>query len=314
MRNNLVACFGEPLIGFYESKDTSLTYKNFYLTLGGDTSNVALQLSKFGVKVKFITKLGNDIFGEYILKIWNEWDIDISDVIISDKYQTGIYFTIFEDKIRHRFIYKRENSASSNYTVKDAENVNLDNIKIFHLSSISQAISKNCLEASFYFMEKCKRNNINISYDSNYRKLLWSENYYKSIAIYTIKNFVDILSLNIDEAYLILGKNLSYENVVKTFLDYGPNIVALKLGEEGGLIGNKDKIVFGRSYKVEVVDTVGAGDAFTASIIFGLLKNWDLEKIIDFANYCASAVCKSIGSTQGQLKHEDIKTFLDDSI
>jgi len=311
MRENLVACFGEPLIGFYESKDDQNEYKKFYLTIGGDTSNVALQLSKFNIPVKFITKIGNDVFGEIILKIWKEWDIDVTDVNISENFQTGIYFTFFENKITHRFIYKRENSASSNYTIYDAKKANLEGLKIFHLSSISQAISKNCLEASFIFLEECKKRNIMISYDANYRKLLWSENFYKSVATHTIKNFVDILSINIEEASIILDKDLSTEEIVKTLLDFGPKIVALKLGEKGGFIGNKDKIVYGKPYYVEVVDTVGAGDAFTASVIFGVLNNWNIEKIIDFANYCASSVCKSVGSTVGQLKFNDIKKFFE---
>jgi len=272
MRKDLVACFGEPLIGFYESKDKKMEkYKTFYLTVGGDTSNVALQLSKFEIPVKFITRLGNDIFGNIILKTWDEWDIDISDVIIDYSHQTGIYFAIFEDPLKHKFVYKRKNSASYNYSIKDAEKVDLSNLKIFHLSGISQAISREALESSFILMERCKSNGIKISYDANYRKPLWS---------------------------------------VKELLNLGPEIVALKLGEKGGVIGSKDRILYGKSYPVEVADTVGAGDSFTASVLYGVLNEWDVPKIIDFANYCASFVCKHVGSTVGQPTLKEVKEFL----
>ena len=311
MRKDLVACFGEPLIGFYESKDKKMEkYKTFYLTVGGDTSNVALQLSKFEIPVKFITRLGNDIFGNIILKTWDEWDIDISDVIIDYSHQTGIYFAIFEDPLKHKFVYKRKNSASYNYSIKDAEKVDLSNLKIFHLSGISQAISREALESSFILMERCKSNGIKISYDANYRKPLWSENYYRATALYTIRNFADILSINVDEASILFTKRLQPEEIVKELLNLGPEIVALKLGEKGGVIGSKDRILYGKSYPVEVADTVGAGDSFTASVLYGVLNEWDVPKIIDFANYCASFVCKHVGSTVGQPTLKEVKEFL----
>lgn len=305
-----IAAFGEPLIGFYQVKEKGKSNSYFQMTIGGDTSNVVLQLAKLGYSTKYITKLGKDYFGENILRKWKEQDVDCSDVIIDLGHSTGVYFVIFDDKGNHQFIYKRENSAAANYTVEDAKKVNLEGVKVFHFSGITQAISKNALEASFYFAEQCKLRGISISYDLNYRKLLWSEDYFRSVASYTIKKYADIVTLNLEEAE-ILAISKNPEKTVKEILNYGPRVVALKLGKDGCIVGNQSgKIVYGQPRKIEVIDTVGAGDAFTAGVISGVLEDMEIEEIATYANLIASMVCMSVGPTEGQPTQSNLKEFL----
>jgi 2-dehydro-3-deoxygluconokinase len=304
-----IAAFGEPLMGFYHVKEKGKNNSYFQMTIGGDTSNVVLQLAKLGHSAKYITKLGKDYFGENILRKWKEWNVDCSNVIIDSNHLTGVYFVIFDDKGKHKFVYKRENSAAANYTVEDAKKVNLEGVKVFHFSGITQAISKSSLETSFYFAEKCKSKGILISYDLNYRKLLWSKDYFSSVANYTIRTYADIVTLNLEEAEA-LGILKNPEEIVKDILNYGPRIVALKLGEKGCIIGDHSgKIAYRQSRKVKVMDTVGAGDAFTAGIISGILKGMEIEKIADYANLIASSVCTAVGPTEGQLTKKDLDNF-----
>ncbi len=304
-----IAAFGEPLIGFYQVRGKRKDNSYFQMTIGGDTSNVVLQLAKLGYSTKYITKLGKDYFGENILRKWKEWNVDFSDVIIDPNHSTGVYFTIFDDSGNHQFIYKRENSAAANYTVEDAKKVNLEGIKVFHFSGITQAISKSALESSFYFAEKCKSKGILISYDLNYRKLLWSKDYFSSVASYTIKKYADIVTLNLEEAE-VLGISVNSEKTVKEILNFGPRIVALKLGKNGCILGDQSgKIIYRQSRKVKVIDTVGAGDAFTAGVISGVLEDKEIEEIANYANLIASIVCMSVGSTEGQPTRDVLKKF-----
>lgn len=307
----IIAAFGEPLVGFYHVKEKDKNLQYFKMTIGGDTSNVVLQLAKLGYSVEYISKLGKDYFGGKILKTWERWNVNHSNVEIDPNHQTGIYFTIFDDKNRHEFIYRRRNSASANYSIEDAENVNLKGLKVFHFSGISQAISKSALEASFYFAEKCKSKGVLISYDLNYRKLLWGKDYFSSTANYTIKKYADIVTLNLEEA-VALGATANHsKEIVEEILGYGPQIVALKLGEQGCLVGDKSgKIVHRGARKIKVADTVGAGDAFDAGIISGVLEGMTLEDIADYANLIASMVCRRTGSTDGQPAKAELKRFL----
>jgi len=304
-----VACFGEPLVGFYAT-EAGKDVRSFTKVIGGDTSNVALAISKLAHTVKYITKIGDDIFGNMIKEVWKKANIDVSDVLSDPYHHTGVYFTFFDSNGEHRFVYLRKNSAASNFTLKDAKRVSLEGVKIFHLSGISQAISKDCLEASFYFMRKCKELNILISYDVNYREALWSKDFFNSVSWFTINEFADILSLNLNEAEY-LGLKGEPEDIVKALLKEGPSFVALKLGKNGCVIGSmREGIARGKAFEVNVKDTVGAGDAFTAALIVGILEGMNLEYIVPFTNAVAAMVCRSTGSTDSQPTRKEVEDFL----
>ena len=165
------------------------------------------------------------------------------------------------------------------------------------------------METSFYFAEKCKSKGISISYDLNYRELLWSKDYFRSVASYAIKKYADVVTLNLEEAE-ILGISEDPEKTVKGILNYGPRIVALKLGKDGCIVVDQSgKIIYGQPRKIRVIDTVGAGDAFTAGVISGVLEGRTIEEIANYANFIASRVCMAVGSTEGQPTKNDLGDF-----
>jgi len=311
MTNNMskVMCFGEPLIGFFTQKDFQ-NLPSFQMAIGGDTSNVVLGVTKLGHPASYTTRLGNDFFAEKIRELWRKEGVNTKYVFSDNNHQTGIYFAIYDAQGDHQFIYKRSDSASANYSMEDAQKVSLDGLEIFHLSGISQAISKSCLEASLFFMKRCKELNILVSYDLNYRSPLWSREYFSGIAIYTISNFADLVSLNLSEAE-VLGLKGKPENMVKEIMKRGPKIVALKLGKKGCIIGSSEGIKYGKPFKVDsTVETTGAGDSLTAAVIVGILEQMKLDNMVRFANAVAAKVCTAIGSTSGQPTREEINNFL----
>jgi len=315
MVNNItkIMCFGEPLVGFFTKEETKKELPVFKMAIGGDTSNLALGVSKLGHQSTYTTRLGNDFFAEKIKELWEKEGIDTKYVFNDDNNQTGVYFAIYNSQGAHNFIYKRKDSASAYYSIKDAKKVSLNGIQVFHLSGISQAISNSCMEASFYFMKKCKQSNIFISYDLNYRSSLWSKEYFKSIAFYTISNFANLVSLNLSEAE-VLGLKGKPKEIVKQILVMGPKMVALKLGKDGCVIGSSEEgIYYGEPFKVQsTLETTGAGDSLTAAVIVGILERMELKKMTRFANAVASIVCSSIGSTVGQPTRDNVEKFLKD--
>lgn len=304
-----VMCFGEPLIGFFSKKDSE-NLPSFQMAIGGDTSNVVLEVTKLGHPASYTTRLGNDFFANKIKELWKREKVDTQYVFKDDNHQTGIYFAFYDSHGDHQFIYKRQDSASAHYSIEDAKKVSLDGLKVFHLSGISQAISRSCIEASFFFMKRCKQLHILVSYDLNYRSPLWSREYFNSIALYTIRNLADLVSLNLSEAE-VLGLKGKPEQIVKEIMAMGPKIVALKMGKDGCLIGSAEGIQYGKAFEIDNdVETTGAGDSFTAAVIVGILEKMSLWEIARFANAVASSVCNAIGSTSGQPTREEVDNFL----
>jgi len=105
----VIAAFGEPLIGFYHVKEKGKSNPYFRMTIGGDTSNVVLQLAKLGYSAKYITKLCKDHFGENILRKWKEWNVDCSNAVIDSVGQRkSVSFNIHPSISNLTFLLQRE--------------------------------------------------------------------------------------------------------------------------------------------------------------------------------------------------------------
>lgn len=92
----------------------------------------------------------------------------------------------------------------------------------------------------------------------------------------------------------------------------GFKAVVITLGEEGAIGATGDKLFRVPGYKINIVDTTGAGDVFHGAFIYGLLENWELEKIIRFSNACAAFKCTKLGGRGGIPTLAEVKTFLKD--
>lgn len=152
-----VISFGEPLVGIYPPLNRSVTDDVPLLrTWGGDTSNVALALSKLGHQAAYITRIGSDEFGRSFQRLWQEAGVNILQVQIDDEHRTGLYFVSFRNK-QHHLTYYRKNSAASFISSKHIDWEFVRMAKVIHLSGISQGISQNALEFSFELMEFAKK-------------------------------------------------------------------------------------------------------------------------------------------------------------
>ncbi len=166
--------FGEPLAGFYAKDQRRLSQiGDFHMTWGGDTSNVAVASARLGRSSGYITRIGNDSFGHGLMELWKSKRVDTTNGIIAPESPTGMYFVSFNGE-KHEFAYRRKDAAARKFGPADAEKISFEGVKIFHLSGISQAISRECLEASFVLMKRAKALGAKISYDLNYRGKLWS--------------------------------------------------------------------------------------------------------------------------------------------
>jgi sugar/nucleoside kinase (ribokinase family) len=100
-----------------------------------------------------------------------------------------------------------------------------------------------------------------------------------------------------------------YEKIAQELLRLGPSIVAITLGHDGCLIATPKELVHVPAFKVDVVDTTGAGDAFMGGLSFGLLQNWDLQRVGSFANACAALCCTKVGA-RAMSKYNEVAQFI----
>lgn len=303
-----VLSIGEPLIGVYTSKEMPLkTERSFKRVWGGDTSNTITAVSKLGYDTGYITKIGDDQFGESFMELWEDEGVDTNQIQIDNKNSTGLYFATYQGK-DHEFIYYREGSAASTIEPDDLDKTQIKSAKLLHTSGISQAISESSRETVFEALNIASKKDITVSYDVNFRAPLWSQEYARAIINYTIDKYVDLLELTGEEVALFEELDPSKpKEVLDYFLSKGVELVALKKGGSGCYIGTKKQQKKLPPETVEVADTIGAGDAFDAGLIAGYLKDLKIDEIGRIANYMGGVTCQEFGPLASQPRKRKVE-------
>ena len=284
---------GEPLIGIYPVSGSNDMCR---AALGGDTSNVALAAARLGLRAAYATAVGVDPYGDRFLRAWAERGVDTSLVIRDEQRFTGLYVISF-DQSEHRFAYYRKGSAASAYAPGTDMQEAIASARVLHISGISQAISTEMTELSFSLMRLAKDRDALVSYDVNYRPGLWSPDLAGAVAQRTISEFADIVSVNESELTL-LGLGGSAAQFIESQAEHS-KVVAVRDGESGAVIHMDGVTVNSPACPVNVVDTVGAGDAFDAALITAILRGRDAASTGRFANAVAALTCTEMGSTDG---------------
>lgn len=308
-----VLCYGEPLVGIYATEERSLSQPGMCrLTWGGDASNVALAIQKLGHHAGMATKMGTDSFAKGLLALWAQEGVDTTHIIEDPSGRTGMYLVSFH-KGNHEFEYRRADSSSAKYCWDREDQIDWDGIQWLHMSGISQAISKSCLEAGFEMMGIAKQHGVKISYDLNYRSRLWPKRTAYLVYWHVIREFADLISFNESEAE-ILGLKGDGQEIVEQLLAYHPITVCYKRGHLGAIVGQGAKTFHTPAHKIDVKDTVGAGDAFTAGMLVGLLEKMELDAMTELAMAASALTCTQTGSTEGQPRRETVRFFLNEMI
>lgn len=297
MKHEIIT-LGESLVAFIPNSQMKLRYvDSFTKVVVGAESNVAVGLSKLGHRTAWISKLGNDEFGAFVQRELRAEGVDTSEVLISSDLPTAIMFKQFSNDEESSVFYYRSNSAASTLAIADIDWNRIKEARILHLSGITPALSETMKALTFELFRFAKEHGILISFDPNIRLKLWSE----EEALATLRPLVeaaDIVLLGEEEAALLLGESDS-STICRTLLDFGVSHVAVKMGEKGACVADSKQIVHIDPYPVSVVDTIGAGDAFNAGFLAGLLEGRDVEECGKMGALMGSMAVSSVGDTEG---------------
>jgi 2-dehydro-3-deoxygluconokinase len=266
---------------------------------GGAELNVAVGVTRFGMKSAWVSKLPKNPLGYLIRDRAQEFGVDCSHIVWSDKGRAGIYFLEFGASPRaSSVVYDR---AGSSISMIQPGEVNWTRVfsgsKHFHMSGITPALSASASEVTVEAMKAAKKSGCTISYDLNYRKKLWTPADAKKIQEPMMAD-VDILITTEEDTNVVFGiKEKDYETAAEKLAQtFKFKIVAITLREDLSVWRNNwtaiayqdGKIFRDKKYEVEIVDRVGAGDAFTAGFLYGWLKLKDVEKGVQYGNAFAA--------------------------
>ena len=257
--------------------EAQTTFKRF---AGGAPANFAVGVRHLGLSSCMITKVGDDFFGNFLIKTLEKENVEISQVKITNEYKTALAFVGLDEKRSPGFSFYRSPCADIMLAPEEISEEYIKSAKLLMCGTVSMA-DEPARSAIFKAIEYAKRHGLQVACDPNLRNDLW-HNKDPREHIFKVLKDTDIFLPSISEAEFITGEK--GEKAFESILELGPDIVGITQGAEGATILTKDGIFSAPSYKVDVVDTTGAGDAFAAGLITGLLTNMPLEEIPYFAN------------------------------
>jgi fructokinase len=291
-----VTALGELLIDFTPSGTNEQDIVLFGRNPGGAPANVLAMISKLGGKTAFIGKVGDDEFGRFLEKTLLNAGIDTAGLLKDAAYLTTLAFVHLSETGDRSFSFYRTQGADLMLVWDEIKRQLIDDAKIFHFGSVSlsgQPCRDTLHEAVRYAASKEKL----ISYDPNYRPLLWPNEAEARTEISKLIGAADILKVSEEEMTLLTGET-DLEKGAARLAEEGPAIVLVSQGAKGAYFRCSAGSGSSPAYDVKTVDTTGAGDSFLGAVLYRLrdksraelntMVRDELADIIDFANAAGS--------------------------
>jgi fructokinase len=314
-----ILCIGEALIDMIcTDKGKSLTRgENFLKKPGGAPTNVAAAIAALGGNVEIAAKVGNDPFGKHLIDVMQSFGVNTRYMLQDNAHFTTFAFVSLMEDGERDFVFNR--GADGELSRQDIELIDLEDVSIIHFGSATGFLPGPLQAAYQSLMQKAIQKNIFISFDPNYRHLLFSNNTQSFID--QSWNFLEVchfFKVSDEEAMLITGA-VTLNDAVEILLAKTKSVFAITLGKEGTLLGFHNQTLIVPSITVKPVDTTGAGDAFVGAVLYQLgdkslaeiiaMTQQEWIHIIANANKAGARTCEYLGAMEA-FKHLSNQVFL----
>jgi len=279
--------------------------KNFEIEGGGVTATCLAQLSRLGEKVGWLGKVGDDKIKSLIQEICNRDNINLYE--ISEKGSLSTFCWLFIDPTGEMVSYMFPNAALA----LTPEEVEKEFDEIIRKSKILFTdVCQVPLAPIIKGMEIAAGAGVLRFFDLDTLPMAPNSGIGSERELYNAFKLANVVFSPINVAKAISGES-EINRICRFFLNFGIDIVVVTMGSRGCMVSEREGItVEVPTFKVDVVDTIGAGDASHGGFIYGFLKGWDLQSVAMFANACGAFCCMGRGARHLANK-EEIVDFLE---
>lgn len=278
-----------PQFPEYDSKTPILTFKR---TGGGQAASAMVVLARFGLKAKYVGKVGGDETGAFSLESLRSEGVDVSDVVAVAGVTNQVAMIIVDQRNGERTIlWHRPREIAT---------------RPDEITPAKVAVRRTLLvdghdaPAAARAAAVAKERGIPIVLDAESVKEGTGD----------LVPLTDLLVASSRFPALFTGL-ADREEALRRLLAFGPRFVAMTLGREGALAMTSDGVVLrSRGFDVDAVDTTGAGDVFHGAFLYGLLEGWTIERTLDFSNAAAAMNCTALGARGGVTCVDDVLAFM----
>ena len=304
-----VVTFGETMALVRTTEIGSLRHADsLAFGIGGAESNVAIGLARLGIRTSWLGRVGDDSLGERVVREIRGDGVDVRAIVDSDA-ATGLMVKERPSAASTAVHYYRAGSAGSRLHPDDLPDGWVEGAALLHLTGIIPLLSDTARAALHAAIDRARVGGAIISFDINYRSALASAEAAGPV-LRELAERSDIV-FGGEEEFAILYPGSSPAGAAASLRGAGCATTVLKRGPQGASVFIEDAEVAGSGFTITPVDTVGAGDAFVAGYLSGLLGGLDLEAVLRRANACGAMACLVPGDWEAAPTLRDLERFLD---
>jgi 2-dehydro-3-deoxygluconokinase len=316
-----VVALGEAMVEFNQTRAGEPHYQQGF---GGDTSNAIIAAARAGAKTAYLSRVGADAFGQSLLGLWQQEQVDTYAVTQDASAATGIYF-VSHGPSGHEFSYLRAHSAASRMNpdwLSGAPASCIAQAHWLHVSGISMAISSSACDTVLAAMALARAAGTQVSLDANLRLKLWPLARAQACIRQAI-GLCDVFLPSYDDMVSLTGLT-DAQPIVDWCHTQGARQVVLKLGAEGAIVSTSASTAVSPSvspatshaikaesstvagHRVTAVDATGAGDCFSGNLLARLAAGDSLQAAAHYANAAAALTVQGFGAVASLPRAADV--------
>lgn len=275
----------------------------FLLSAGGCAVNTAACLRRLGRDVKVLGKVGQDLFGDFVLRDLERLGIDASSIQRSQTHPTSGTFIMNVKGEDRRYIHLI--GANGDFRAADIDLASLDGARVLHVGGYLSMPQFGGSDLAYLFREARKR-----SIKTVLDVIVASGRRASLAEVEAALPFTDVFLPNDDEARSLTGCEDPLAQADR-LAEFNPDCaILITLGSRGVLARRGDQVLRAGSYSVETLDESGAGDAFAAGVVMGLLEDWPFEFALRFASAMGASCTRALGCTDGVFRLDEAMEFV----
>ena len=317
MKQFAITALGELLIDYTPMQTSPAGMPVFEQNPGGAPANVLVCASRLGCPTAFIGAVGADDQGRFLRRTLEREGVDTRGLITDEDSFTTLAFVSLSEAGERSFSFARKPGADTRLTASQVDRGLLHNTEVFHVGSLSMT-HEPARSATLYAVSEARGAGAVISYDPNYRPLLWTSRQAASREMRALLPYVDIMKCSDDELEVVTGESQP-EKALDILLGQGVSCVMITMGAKGTLACSREGTRFVKSFPSRAVDTTGAGDSFWGGFLCQLCGSGkrpeeltldELERFSRYGNAVASLCVERRGAMPAMPEKAEVEERL----
>ncbi len=327
-----ILCIGRSSIDLY-SNDIGKPFEeisSFSAFVGGCPTNISVGTRRLGLNSSLLTGVGYDPVGDFILHFLKKEGVDTSFVVRKKGRRSSAVILGIEPPDKFPLVYYRDNCADIAIDIRDVQNIPIESFRAILISGTGLSLEPS-RSATILAAELASEKNVTVFLDIDFRADQWPDLQTFGIVIRSVLPYVDVIigtseevkaGAFIGEGQAVVSHSQVNESEVEADLDEsirrlfarGAELLLLKSGTEGCYVHFADgtKPQHAPGFPVEIVNTLGAGDAFASGLIYGHLRGWNWQKSARLGNACGAIVVTRHGCANFMPTLEETEAFVDE--